>query len=217
MRPVRHLLFCLSLVAVPAVSAFVASDAGASVMIAVTWDALLKDASSVAVVTPVEARSVWEDGRIYTYTRVHVDNGVAGELGTGAEAYVRTLGGVVGKIGQIVDGEPVLTVGRPTLLFLRPGPIGALEVSARAQGQFAITVDENKQQKLVRSSAVGVLFPPKPGLTVEPLKGKLSTQSAASPQVSQAPGPLAGDVLHNKPLADGIREIAAAWKRAHGK
>jgi hypothetical protein len=216
MRPVQRFLFCLAL-SLPAASTFVSTDARASVMIAVTWDALLKDASSVALVTPVEARSVWEDGRIYTYTRVRVDNGVAGELGTGAETFVRTLGGVVGKIGQVVDGEPVLTVGRQSLLFLHPGPLGSTEVSARAQGQFAITFDENKQPKLVRSSGVGVLFPPKAGLAVDPTKGNLSGQSIATTPVSHSPGPLAGEMLHNKPLADGIRDIAAAWKRAHGK
>ena len=92
-----------------ALAVFVPTDAQASVSIAVGYDALVKDADSVGVVTPVESKSVWEEGRIYTYTRVKVEQGVAGELGTGAEGWVRTMGGVVGKIGQLVDGEPVFT------------------------------------------------------------------------------------------------------------
>ena len=97
----------------------VPTDAQASVSIAVGFDALVKDADSVGIVTPVEAKSVWEDGRIYTYTRVKVEQAVAGELGTNGEGWVRTMGGVVGKIGQLVDGEPVLTTGKSSLLFMR--------------------------------------------------------------------------------------------------
>ena len=41
----------------------------------------------------------------------------------------------------------------------------------------------------------------------------MSTQSLAT----QAPAVLAQDMLHNKPLEDAVREIAVAWKRAHGK
>lgn len=214
MKAARRLLLCLTLAAPVAASTFVSTDADASIMIAVTWDALLKDASAVAVVTPVEATSVWENGRIYTYTRVHVDNGVAGELGTGAETYVRTLGGVVGKIGQLVDGEPVLTMGRPNLLFLHAGPAGSMEVSARAQGQFPVTLDENKKERLARSSAVGLLLPPKPGLD---MKSGVSTQSVTGAAASATPVVLAQDVLHGKPLDEALRDTAAAWKRAHGK
>ena len=102
-----------------ALAVFVPTDAHASVSIAVGFDALVKDADSVGVVTPVESKTVWEDGRIYTYTRVKVDQGVAGELGTGADGWVRTMGGVVGKIGQLVDGEPVFTTDKSSLVFLR--------------------------------------------------------------------------------------------------
>lgn len=183
----------------------VASDAHASISIAVVFDALVRESSAVALATPVEQRSVWEDGRIYTYTRIRADQAVAGELAAGGEAWVRTLGGVVGHIGQQVDGEPVLTVGRPSLLFLRSGTAGTLEVTARAQGQFAVTLDETKAQRLMRSSGVGVLLPPK-------------AQQAGNAQVgpvAPAATALAGDVLHNRKLDDGVREISTAWKRLH--
>lgn len=201
------------------------TDADASIMIAVTWDALIKDASAVAVVTPMTTSSVWENGRIYTYTRVHVDQGVAGELATGSEAYVRTMGGVVGKIGQSVDGEPVLTVGRPNLLFLHPGPAGSMEVSGRSQGQYAIRLDDAKTQRLARSSAVGMLLPPRPALTVEVDKAGATTQSTTPATQATATGPtsqrtattLAQEVLHDRPLDEAVKDIASAWKRAHAK
>src|SRR5579872_6119804 len=100
-----------------ACAALAASDARASVSIQVTWDSLLRESTAAAVVTPTDAQSVWENGRIYTYTHVHVDRAVAGELATGSDAWVRTMGGIVGKIGQRVEGEAVLAPGHASLLF----------------------------------------------------------------------------------------------------
>jgi hypothetical protein len=187
----------------------IAPRAGASVSIAVAFDQLVQQSSAVAVMTPLEQRSVWENGRIYTYTRVHADQSVAGDLATGGEAWVRTMGGVVGHIGQQVDGEAVLTVGRPSVLFLRAGPPGSLEVVARAQGQFPVTLDDAKQLRLVRSSAVGVLLPAK---ARAPVPG---TGKGNGPVAAAAPLVLAQEVLHNRPLDEGVREIGAAWKRLH--
>ena len=82
-----------------AAAVLVPSDAAASVSIAVGFEMLVKDADAVAVITPAESQSIWEDGRIYTYTKVKVDQGVAGDVGPGADGWVRTMGGVVGKIG----------------------------------------------------------------------------------------------------------------------
>jgi hypothetical protein len=184
----------------------VPTDARASVSIAVAFDALVKDADSVGVVTPVESKSVWEEGRIYTYTRVKVEQGVAGELGTGSESWVRTMGGVVGKIGQLVDGEPVFTPNKSSLVVMRKiKTTGQWEVSARAQGQYPIVLDDTAKdtprgRRVMRSSAIGVLFPPK----------------TPSPTDTVATVPrLAGEVIHDRPLDDVTREIATAWKKAH--
>jgi hypothetical protein len=145
---------------VVALVTLVSGGARASVSIAVTWEGLLHESAAAAVVMPVEARAVWENGRIYTYTRVHVDRAVAGELASGSEAWVRTMGGVVGKVGQIVDGEPVLVAGRPSLLFLRPGPVGAYEVTARGQGQFPVVTEDPKVgPRVVRNRSVGAIVP----------------------------------------------------------
>lgn len=197
-----------------AVSVFVPTDAHASVSIAVAFDALVKDADAVGVVTPVEAKSVWEDGRIYTYTKVKIDQSVAGDVGTGSEGWVRTMGGVVGKIGQMVDGEPVLTVGKPSLLFLRNFKQGGTwQVSARAQGQFPVLVDDaTKLRKVIRSANVGVILPPKARPAADP-----NGQQTLDPRfVSEDYKPrLAGDVMHDRPLDDVVREVATTWKRLH--
>jgi hypothetical protein len=218
MRLLRLTLLSLSLAGAPALATLlVPTDARASVSIAVGFDALVKDADSVVVITPVESKSVWEDGRIYTYTRVKVDQGVAGDLGTGAEGWVRTMGGVVGKIGQLVDGEPVLVGGKQSLLFLRKFQTGGtFEVSARAQGQYPVVLDDaSKVRKVIKSANVGVLFPPK-GKDVAEATVHPESAGPASPQtVEAAKIRLASEVIHDRPLDEVARDIAAAWKKAH--
>jgi len=209
-----------------AAGVLVPTDAQASVSIAVAYDALVKDADSVGVVTPQESKSIWEEGRIITYTRVKVDQGVAGELGTGGEGWIRTMGGVVGKIGQLVDGEPVLTTGKPALLFMRKFKQGGTwEVSARAQGQYPVVQDDSnptspKLRKVIRSNAIGVLFPPKPAAAQPAQPGPVGVTpqglGPTAPKTAEAAKViLASEFLHDRPLDDVTRDIASNWKRLH--
>jgi hypothetical protein len=211
-------VFLAGALCLPAAAVLVPSDASASVSIAVAFDMLVKDADVVAVATPSDTKSIWEDGRIYTYTKIKVDQGVAGDAGAGAEGWVRTMGGVVDKIGQLVDGEPVFVPGKQSLLFLRKFKAGEVyEVAARAQGQYPITLDErNKIKKLIRSSNVGVLLPPKDkGPIVSSQTQPQSTNGSGVTEVTPQMRRLALDVLHDKPLDDVAREIATTWKRLH--
>lgn len=183
------------------VAALAATDAGASVSIQVTWDGLLRESTAAAIVTPTESQSVWEDGRIYTYTSVHVDRAIAGDLTAGTDVWVRTMGGVVGKIGQRVEGEAVLAQGHASLLFLHTGgnaPAGTYQVTARGQGQFPVvaSVDPAAPPHLVRSTAAGVLVAPS---VVGPVPNRV----------------LAADVVHGRIVDDVATDIAAAWGRTH--
>src|SRR5512142_2268947 len=99
-----------------AVLFFAVPRADASVSFTVVLDALTEESSAACVATPIDSKSVWEDGRIATYTRVHVDRVLAGALAS--EIWVKTLGGAVGDVGQIVDGEAVLRTGQQSVLFL---------------------------------------------------------------------------------------------------
>jgi hypothetical protein len=187
--------------ALSSVSLGVASspDARASTSLAVTWEGLLRESTAAVIVTPLDSSAAWENGRIYTYTRARVDRSVSGQLASLTEVSVRTMGGVVGKIGQSVEGEAVLVPQQPSLLFLHPGPAGAYDVTARGQGQFPVVADDPKlPARVVRSHAVGLLFVPR---VAPPL---------AAPQ-------LAADLLHGRFVDDVAREIAAAWDRAHAR
>jgi hypothetical protein len=188
-----------------------ARESEASVSIAILLDDLVRDTTSVDVVTPIEAHAVWEDGRICTYTRVHVDRPIAGALGAGREEWVRTLGGVVGKVGQMVEGEPVLTVGRPSMLFMREGPPGALVVTARAQGLRFVGHNRELSLRVARSAGVGTLLTAsKPVKLFAPSAEPLETRFASSARV------YASEAIHNRLLDDVVVDLASAWKRIHG-
>jgi len=178
----------------------VSEPASASVSIAVTWDGLLRGSTLAAVVTPVDASSSWENGRIYTYTRVRLDRVIAGGQPAGSEVWVRTMGGIVGKIGQVVDGEAVLAPGQPSLLFLHPGAAGTLDVTARGQGQFPVVPGDasGSPARVVRSHSMGALVPPQV-------------------IVSTAATRLAADVLHGRAVDDVARDIAADWQASHAR
>jgi hypothetical protein len=218
LRPAFARLLVAGALAMPTAAVFVPSDAAASVSIAVGFDALIKDADVVAVITPVEQQSIWEDGRIYTYTRVKVDQSVAGEVGNGAEGWVRTMGGVVGKIGQLVDGEPVFVTGKSSLLFLRKFKDGAVyEVAARAQGQYPVIVDDvTKAKKVVRSMNAGVILPPKKPVEVTPpVQTQSHPQSSGLAEPAKPQMRLAQEAIHDRSLDDVTREVATTWKRLH--
>jgi hypothetical protein len=173
-------------------------DAPASVSIAVTWEGLVRESTAAAVVTPQSGLSVWEGGRIYTYTQVHVEQAVAGEAPSG-DAWVRTMGGVVGKVGQLVDGEAVLAPGQRSLLFLKSGPVGAFDVTARGQGQFVVkTDDRSTPPHLARTQSAGLLLPPRP-------------------TGAGAPGTLAADVVDGRALDDVVRDVSIGWGALHAR
>lgn len=189
--------------------------AEASVARAILFDDLVRESQTASVVTAVESRSAWENGRIYTYTRVRVDRPVAGELelGAGQEGWIRTMGGVVGDVGQSVEGEPVLNVGKSSLLFLHPGPIGTFEVTGRAQGQFPLVTEGGLRVRLLRNANLGVLLTHLKPLT-EWIPGAQGTAVAPSLVDRRL---YAVDVLHERFVEDATKEISSAWVRIHGK
>jgi len=139
-------------------------SAEASVAVLVSLEDLVKSSAYVVIATPGEQRSAWEDGptgrRIVTYTRLAVERSVAGP--EAPELWVRTLGGVVDKIGQAVSGEAQLTRGSRALIFLAQVDAG-LVVTARAQGHYPIVPDEKAaalgSPRLSGSPDAGMLLP----------------------------------------------------------
>jgi hypothetical protein len=132
----------------------------------VTLEELVGYSTFVVVGTAGERHAIWEDlpsgRRIVTYTRVFVERAIVGSPGT--ELGVRTLGGVVDKIGQSVAGEAQLATGSRSMLFLAKGS-NALVVAGMAQGHFPVITDEKGVPRLTTSPDTGLLVA-RPGPTV---------------------------------------------------
>jgi hypothetical protein len=156
------LVACVACVATLAIEpgALCPREARASVAIAMSLEELARSSSVVARVTTLDRESAWEDGRIVTYSRVRVDDVVAGETpGKARELRVRTLGGRVGSVGQLVEGEPMLAPNESSIVFLVAHPsaaVASVVVMGRAQGQLVIRRDAHGRE-IVRVGRVGEL------------------------------------------------------------
>ena len=126
--------------------------AQASLARAVSLAELVKASSHVLHGLPLEASSHWEtlgeQRRIVTYTRVRADETVAGDSPPSAEVMVRTLGGQVGDIGQVVHGEALLRIHEACLLFLHTNTDPSERVVAMAQGHYPILTDSAGVRRL---------------------------------------------------------------------
>jgi hypothetical protein len=183
-----------------------AKPASASVQVAVLFDDLVRDSSAICVFTGLEQKAAWENGRIYTRTRVRCDQKLAGQLEQGQEAWIRTMGGIADGIGQSVSGEAAFAVGATSIAFVHPGN-GVFEVTARAQGHFPVqTVD--KTRRAARSPDVGAVLAAQPAAEarVRSLARTALTPSATQPALGVIPGKTTDEIAS---------EVAQAWRRTH--
>lgn len=137
-----------------------ASPADASVSVALSMEDVARGSSVVVRATPIDQSSAWENGRIVTDTRLHVDRVVAGEAPSSSEIHVRTLGGNVGNVGQIVEGEAQLNIKKTTsLVFLLPQgqDRSHFVVNGRAQGQLLLAKDAKTDKEVVHVVKAGLL------------------------------------------------------------
>lgn len=147
----------------PAGDALAVPTAEASVAYELSLSDLVRASSLVAVVSPIESRSLWETDeggrgqRIATYTRVRVARVLDGAAGPD-DVWVRTLGGRVGSVGQVVDGEASLSPGHDALLFLAKREDATLAVVGMAQGQFDVAAAAGRSPTVAPSRAPGLLI-----------------------------------------------------------
>jgi hypothetical protein len=135
---------------------------------------LVERSRHVLLGEPLEAYSVWErvGGRrhIVTYTRVRTKDVLGGSDPRDEELLVRTLGGRVGELGQLVHGEAQLVTGLRNVLFLMPSR-DALAVTAMAQGQYPLRRDARGVERLKRNPTLAELVD-ESGSAVQRLTGR---------------------------------------------
>jgi hypothetical protein len=212
-------------------------SAEASVSLAVHFDDLVERADGAAVVIPQESYSTWEGSKIVTYTRVRVERPVTGL--SSEPFWVKTLGGIVDKLGQSVAGEPVFVAEKSTLIFVKriestkvgkaAGAANMLVVE-RAQGQYRIEKDvKTGRLKLGTHVDAGVLLPAKAAAqasTPAPATTNTSSPNApVRPSVrdlaktdklrSRFAGFLARDVLLFRDFEEALTDIREVWSRTH--
>jgi hypothetical protein len=120
--------------------------------LAISLGELLSLSEHTAVGTSVDAFSQWEmvakRRRIVTYSVVDIERPLDGKAVGKGPLMVRTLGGLVGDLGQIVHGEAVLALGERTALFLHHAAPDFFSVVAMAQGAYPVKPDEKGVHRL---------------------------------------------------------------------
>lgn len=130
-----------------------APQASATIVRSLSLPTLVQGSRRIVVVTALAAESHYEElgrrRRIVTDTRLRVEEGIAKSDGVDRELLVRTLGGTVGDMGEIVHGQAQLKLGEPCVAFLLQGPDGLHYVNGMAQGHYPLRGTSARQ--LLRS------------------------------------------------------------------
>lgn len=130
------------------------APARASLARALRVEELVARSQHVLVAEPLDAYCDYAEigGRkhIVTYTRIRALEVLAGTAPKQDELLVRTLGGRVGKLGELVAGEAQIAPGAQGVLFITPAR-EALAVTAMAQGHYPLQRDRASVARLQRS------------------------------------------------------------------
>ena len=124
-----------------AAALFEGREAEASQFVPLSLGELVKTSAQIWLGMPLESHAEWVDtaiGRlIVTHTRVGCEREVVPGQSHPGELWVQTLGGTIGKTGQLIHGEARLGLGQRCLVFLaHPGERHV--VNGMAQGHYAI-------------------------------------------------------------------------------
>ncbi len=138
--------------------------ARASLSRGLTLAELVAQSAHTVVATALDARSDWAliggKRRIVTDTRIRIEETLAGKPPAPSEMEVRVLGGIVGALGERVDGQAELVLGEPAVAFLMPiSPVLAY-VTGAAQGHYRLLADAQKLLRLRPSPHLPLLLRP---------------------------------------------------------
>jgi hypothetical protein len=130
--------------------------ASATLARAVTLPELVGLSQYALVGTATDANSRWESvgnaRRIVTYVRVEVTQPIDGRPPPDTALMLRTLGGRVGDIGQLVHGEARFELGAASVVFLAPDEDGVLGITAMAQGHYPLLAAAGERVLRLRAS-----------------------------------------------------------------
>lgn len=145
--------------------------ARATTVIPVTTEELTRRSDEVIVATVRASTSRWDGGLIVTDHELVVGATVRGDAPPGATVFVRTPGGTVGRLAQVVPDAPTLEVGS-TYVFFLAGGVGRVRFLAH-----------------LTAAVVPVRAAPGVGLVAQPPSSLLTDVSR--PATAAAPPPVA--------------------------
>ncbi len=121
---------------------------------AVSLADLVARSTRIARAMPLEGSARFEDigdtRHIVTYTRLRIDELISGSPNE-PEILVRTLGGRIDKLGEIVHGEAQLALNEACVVFLQTNSDGIDQVTEMAQGHYPLHSDASGALRLVAS------------------------------------------------------------------
>jgi hypothetical protein len=124
---------------------FLARVASATLVRGMSLPELVSRSRHVVIATPLEARcsylSIGGRNRLITETRLRIEGGLGLEPAGELELAVRTLGGVLDGVGELVHGQAEFQRNRLCVGFLTRAPDGACWVTGMAQGHYPLEDD----------------------------------------------------------------------------
>ncbi len=127
----------------------------ATTVVPVTTEELTRRSDEVVLATVRASSSRWEHGLIVTDHELTVDATVRGSALPRATIFVRTPGGTVGRITQVIPDAPSLEVGRSYVFFLSGG-VGQVRFLAHLTAAV-VPVQASPQGALVAQPPVALL------------------------------------------------------------
>jgi hypothetical protein len=131
-----------------------AAPAQATLVRGLSLESLARESDAIVLGTSLSASSHWAElggrSRIVTDTLFRVDEVVAQAIASHDEFLVQTLGGTIGDLAALVDGEATLGLAERCLLFLvADGEV--MRVAGMAQGHYPLLADPKRTLRLLKS------------------------------------------------------------------
>src|SRR5919198_1233196 len=116
----------------------VASPAVAALAVPASVEDLARSSQLVLRGRVARAAPRWSDDQRRIFTYVDIEPASAWRGTPAARVTVVVPGGVVGPIGQRVDGAPAFEKGEEVVVFLSAAEAGAFRVTGLAQGKYSV-------------------------------------------------------------------------------
>jgi hypothetical protein len=130
--------------------------AQATLVSGLTLAQLVTRSTHIVVLTALDASSLYADlsghRRIVTDVRARVEDVLAKSSPQAPELTLRTLGGNIGHVGQLVLGQPVLSLGSSDVAFVKRGADGRYWFVGMAQGHYPLRGALREEPRLSHST-----------------------------------------------------------------